>query len=506
MDNLFVRRSSFSLDRDRESTWLSTSMLVLLFFIYSSYLFVQSYFDPEGYLTSDSAHYLQLAENFLAGDGMTTTDLIPGLSGYFATWPAGYPLMIAAVAWIPGIDVFWASKIVNCLMFALCLVLLDRLFGKRAPLVALVFFISTSTEVFAYSWSEVPFIFGLIWLVYAIERYVTTDRLVFVWHLLLAGLFLFLARYIGLIGAGIVGLVGFYFLSERQWKQMLLCWIAGSIPIVFAGVYLWKNYRETGQPTGMERIPRPETVQEFWEMFWRGFVAEFNVLTTSSVVFLSYSIVLLVASVLLFVRWRHVRALFSVDREEMLIPFLFFFVGGIYFVAVVYMRWSSQFDPFNFRLLGPATMMFWLGIASWIAQLDGSGWVRWRNALVLLFGVTFYVTVIYDSYNLMLSPSQNYKETREQVLETYEEIPEGSIVAFETVHARYLRTDLQYVKVHFQPYFKEKETVDEFLERVTPNHAAGVYVEVKPLSDVRFHESFVRLMEEHKGERFVRLE
>ncbi|MDC3416701.1 hypothetical protein [Aquibacillus salsiterrae] len=485
---------------------LHRTWLICLFFGYSIYIFVQGYYDTNGYLSSDSAHYLQLAQNMLNGNGMTTTDLVPQMSGYFATWPVGYPLLIAGVASISGMDVFWAAKLVNSLLFGLCLILLERLFGNRAGLVAFVFFISTATEIFAYTWSEVPFIFGLIWLVYGISRYMTMRRFIFAVQMLFAAVFLFMARYIGLIGACIIGLIGFYYLFKREWKAMLVCWVTGIIPILFAAVYLSKNYLETGQFTGMERIPRPETSSEFWRMLTDAMVAEFNLFSISKEQFFTASIVVLVGAIVLFIRPTFIKALFTVEQRRMLVPALFFFVSVIYFVAIVYMRWSSQFDPFNFRLLGPSTVMLWLAIVGWIAKLDGKSFRRWRNTVVLLFGCTFIMTILYDTYSLAISKADKYGATRADVLETFEQIPSGSIVALENIHARYLRTDLQYIKVYQLPYFKKKESVATFIERVTPNRAKGVYLQVRPLPATRYHQSFVNLMEENKDKQFVQLD
>ncbi len=466
----------------------------------SCFIVIQSVEHPDGYLTSDSAHYLQMAENLLAGDGMETASYVPDISTYFATWPIGYPVLIAGVSLVTFSDVFWASKILNIILLALSLLLIRLLFKDKAPFVALIFFVSTFTTLFSYTWSEVPFLFGLLWLVYSIVRYVETNRIGFAWQMLFAATFLFFMRYIGLIGAGIIGLVGFYFLFRKQWKNMLICWIAGTIPIVIAGVYLVLNHLNTGLMTGMERIPRAETASEFVTMLWRGILAEVNVLATSSQVYINESLILLVVALLLFIRPRHIKALFTLDKEKWLLPGMFLLVGIVYFTAIVYMRWGAHFDPFNYRLLGPATFMAWLFLASWFAQTNGDGWKRWRLFLFVVLGVALVMNVGYRTYTSVLSPSPDYADTKNKVTALYEEVPEESIVAFENIHARYLRTDLQFIKVHFQPYFATKETVDEFLERVTPNNAAGVYLENHPIREDRYHESFVELIDANKDD------
>ncbi|GAA0486983.1 hypothetical protein GCM10008986_10520 [Salinibacillus aidingensis] len=143
-------------------TKTNTSMLAI-YLLLSLFILSQSYLNQDGYVSSDSAHYLQMALNLLHGNGMTTPSYVPDISTYFATWPVGYPVLIAGISFLTGISVFWASKLVNLIMLGLSFVLIKRLFKARAPVVVMIFFISTFTVDFSYTWSEVPFFFGMIW-------------------------------------------------------------------------------------------------------------------------------------------------------------------------------------------------------------------------------------------------------------------------------------------------------------------------------------------------------
>src|SRR5699024_3476052 len=92
--------------------------------------------------------------------------------------------------------------------------------------------------------------------------------------------------------------------------------------------------------------------------------------------------------------------------------------------------------------------------------------------------------------------SCDLKETVLEVQQDYEAIPHGSIVAFENIHARYLRLDLQFIKVHFKPYFAEPESVEEFADRVSPHEAAGVYFQTKPIVYYDYDQSFIDMMDQ----------
>lgn len=502
MMEMFIKRS-FDQRAVLRYPWLNSAILVIIFVIYSTYILLQSYFHQDGFVSSDSAHYLQMAENLMMGKGMETTSLVNGISTYFAVWPAGYPLLIAGVSILTGLSVFWASKLVNIIMLALSLWLIKRLFKRDAFLFAMIFFVSTFTEVMVYTWSEVPFFFGLIWLAFSVIRYIETDRIHFAGQMMASSMFLFLMRYIGLFAAGFVGLVGFYFLWKRKWKAMWTCWIAGVIPIVAAVLYLFRNYQETGFWTGMPRVERVESIPEFFMMLKNGLIAEFNLFSVSSEIYLKLTIMVLILSVLVFLRPKHLLGLFRSGSGDHLAAQIFSMIGGLYLIMLALMRFQSHFDPFNFRLLGPATLMFWLGIFAYIRTKEV--WPRFRMMFLAVFLVCFYMNIGYQTYLAAVSPSNSYPETREEVLKLYEEIPAESIVVFENIHARYLRPDLQYIKPYFTPYFPEKESAEEFLRRIDENHARGVYVHVRPLREDRYHKSFIDLMKDHQGETFVQI-
>src|SRR5699024_10322240 len=191
-----------------------------------------------------------------------TASYVDGMSTFFATWLVGYPVLIAVISLLTGLSVVWGAKVVNMICLGFCFILIKRLFHERALTVVLIFFISTFTALFTYTWSEVPFLVGLLWLVFVIVDYIQTEKKRYVVQMFLASILLFFIRYIALIGAGIIGLIRFYYLFTRRWKPMLTCWVTGSMSILIAAFYLLTNYLKTGLMTGMERIPRKETVSE----------------------------------------------------------------------------------------------------------------------------------------------------------------------------------------------------------------------------------------------------
>src|SRR5699024_7831621 len=158
---------------------------------------------------------------------------------------------------------------------------------------------------------------------------------------------------------------------------------------------------------------------------------------------LTISIIVLLVALVLFVRPRHVKALFTIKKSEFLIPGMFLFVGVVYFTGFVYMRAIAYFDSFDFRLLAPATFMFALFLVSCVASLDKPARRHSKNFLILVFKVAFVNHIGMASYETRKSEESTDKETVLEVQQDSEAIPYGSIVGFQNIHARYLRLDLQ---------------------------------------------------------------
>jgi hypothetical protein len=71
-----------------------------------------SYTDMSGMLSHDSMHYLRLAGNLVEGEGYRFSPS-PGGEGpkFVATWPVGYPTLVAGLSLLTGWGVFLAGKL-----------------------------------------------------------------------------------------------------------------------------------------------------------------------------------------------------------------------------------------------------------------------------------------------------------------------------------------------------------------------------------------------------------
>lgn len=513
-----------------------------IFLLMTSSILLKAIYHQDGYLTPDSMNYLRLAQNMLDGNGLFVTDLLEGEKRkLFAIWPAGYSFLIFLVAKITFLNVFWASKVLNILTIALIFLLLKKLFKQKAFAYGAIFLISPFAELFSYTWSETVFMFGLIWFTLSIFNFhVNKDHLSLL-TITAAALLLFLTRYIGAFAVGIIGLLAIYFIFKKEFKHAAKLIGAAIFLSVVIVAYLYNNYLHTGFATGMPRIESPESTSELFSMLYKAQLVEFNPFVIYpfhiNSNFQLYIFLILLGILLMFLVV-HVnystkegsRATTnqskSVKRSAMTngqleitkqtnhnskrykYLWLYFAINGlIYWLAIVFMRWTSHFDNFNFRLLGPATLLLTIALLAFI-QFN----IQRNRVYFIGFTTLFLLAFMYNSNEQLIPQMKNnitYQETIDTIVEKYQFLPSESIIVFANRHIDYLRTDVSNIRPYFTPYFAYQETMEQFLERLEKNHASttsAIYIEVdQNLSRYYFHESIHTFMEEHRDEQFVKI-
>lgn len=79
-------------------------------------------------LSTDGARYLSTAENIAAGNGIIDYLALP-----LVNWPPLYPIILVAVNFLTGLDVFIVAQIVNILAFGVIIYLGGILFERSLP-------------------------------------------------------------------------------------------------------------------------------------------------------------------------------------------------------------------------------------------------------------------------------------------------------------------------------------------------------------------------------------
>jgi hypothetical protein len=185
------------------------------------------------------------------------------LSQFFATWPLGYPPLIAAVGWVLRLDPWWASKVLNGILLVSIPVILRPIFGRNVWMPTLVLLSGGVIGILPYTWSEGSFLVGELLFVYALIRFAKKGDIASVLLLTLAAVSLFLLRYIGAFALGVLAFDAVIMLLRRDYRRSLtLVAVAAVAGTIMLG-YLYNNQRLNGHSVGYSR---EESDEMRWEL------------------------------------------------------------------------------------------------------------------------------------------------------------------------------------------------------------------------------------------------
>ena len=378
--------------------------LTALFAIITATIILRVSVEQTGYCSPDSRYYLEAAQNIIEGRGFYHSNeypipkiKTPENQTYFAVWPIGYSLLIAGFAVIFSLPVFWASKVVNIFFLGLCFLLFRKMHKEKAFLLALMMCSFTFLEVFSYTWSEAPFMFGLLWFGYALYNYLQDQsNTLILFHLLCSALFLFLIRYVGGFSFIIIGgLSGYYWINKKYKATVNLLFII-FILISIAGLYLYNNYLQTGYLTGGERLyPDRESLGLFSWFLFVGLFNEFFIIKNyywrhePAGLFLATALFQLL--VMAFIYFRYLKGnKFKFTAKDRL-SLSFGLMGIFYLFLLIFIRLFSPFDPFDYRILSPFTLCIYTAIMLYLINDDRATSFNGTYKYIVLL---FYVSLI----------------------------------------------------------------------------------------------------------------
>ena len=477
---------------------------LLLYLSLCSIILLKSYFDQDGCLSPDSAYYLRLSKNLVAGDGFRIADYTsPDGKSFFAIWPVGYPVMIFIISKLTGLGVFWASKVLNLLVIGIILLLFRYIFKENAHWAGLIFFVYYTIIIFSYTWSEGPFILFLLFTCISLYKCVETDgRILWLAGLLFSGIALFLMRYIGLFAVGIIGLIALVNLFKRRWHLSIKLLITALLQIIFAVLYLYHNKISTGFMTGMQRDLPEESNFELLKQLFSALKGEFIFIQCGISKSLSLGLLLLLGIYLFRTRLKSHQN----EKNDDLWKY-FLLTGLLYFAAIVGAKWFSNFSPLDYRYLFPSSFFILLSLA---AYLQGKPSVKIMNSpivyLVILATLTIhYIPHAYYIYKNITKEihyfqNPNYIDNTRAILEKYKGVEPKSVVIFGPIHLRYLREDIIPSEIY------NKSSLEDMINYFTQKQNWNVYINIRDDLDPDFiHESFIRFMETNSDKQIVKV-
>ncbi|MFO7535133.1 MAG: hypothetical protein R6X19_05530 [Kiritimatiellia bacterium] len=504
--------------------WLDLG-LVLVFVLVAGAITGLSYFDSEGCLFEDSTQYLKLAQSLVDGKGWVTTpcnfESDEG-GAFFAVWPVGYPVMIALVSLLTGLSVFSASKAVSVILVALLILILRRSFGAAAVVCACTLMFAPFLEIFSFTMSEVPFVFGLVWFCVSLHAFMKRPGAPRALIIVASAFLVFSVRYIGIFTIGVCGLLALYYLGRREYRVMALVLVAVVLGVFLMGAYLFNNYRETGYITGMPRAPSFEPWQDKLAALAGTLLFMLNPMVLKTLGEINRLYAVLFAGTFLFqvalvfyfrIRtraWRRAQGP-PVDELESIL----FLVGAVHWAAVIFLHWTSNIDLFNYRLFAPGALLFMLGGIHHLYRRQSQAvfnvFAQCVAAMAIAaYGLHFPLKVLKHS---LLDQEPSYAQNMDALQSRYADIPAGSAVMIANSHLNYLRPDL---RILF-PYFGARrmggrvlfysETFEELVSRAERMPYRHVFLDVRETihNAGRVDPSFRVVAENNSRDSFVRI-
>lgn len=351
-------------------------MLLLLYMAVCAVILFRVNVEATGYLTPDSESYLQLAQSLKDGRGFYLYKASTAEETFFSVWPVGYPVLIYSVSAVTLLDVFWASKVLNLLLIGLGFLLLRQINRKYSYILASVYCSYTLLVVYSFTWSEAPFLLGLLYLCYLVNKILlendTTKNILL---LLLTCAFLFLMRYIGAFSFCVPALLACFCYYKQRRRSAIKLLVVFFLLMAVAGLYLFMNYYLSGYATGFDRLEaETESVGAFAGMMIEGLLNELLIIRkfrmgnqSDYLLYLTILSQLAVTAVIIAKLKRHYHLLEQLKKDSS--SLICFFVALLYLVAIIILRSFSHFDDLDYRLLAPFSSLFWIGVLHLLVSL-----------------------------------------------------------------------------------------------------------------------------------------
>ncbi|WP_299760207.1 hypothetical protein [uncultured Pontibacter sp.] len=377
-------------------------LLLLLYITMAAIIIFRVNVHGSGYLSPDSEAYLGLAQNLKEGHGLYTMSADGIGRYYFSTWPVGYPVLIYLFSEISTLDVYWSSKVLNLIFLGCGFLMLRHLNRPYAFILASVYGAYTYMEVYSFTWSEAPFLLGILILAYLANQVwlnVKVNRNILL--ICLTCICLFLIRYIGAFSFGVPALLGLYLAFKHKYKLSIKLFLAAIVPALFAGAYLYNNYLQSGFSTGFDRLDgETESAGVFVVMLLKGLLNEFLIIREFRLQnqpdYLFYFTTVVQLLLLAFITMKLKRHYaFWQDLKKNSFPLICVGIGILYFLAVLVLRSVSHFDDLDYRLLSPLSFPVFIGIIYTIVTLPDNhkDVVQAKYAVLALFLISLLLTV-----------------------------------------------------------------------------------------------------------------
>lgn len=480
------------------------------------------WFDPEGFLTTDSAFLLRYAQRFVESNTFEWANYFasdPAKEQYFLSiFPMGYPSLIAIVTKLSGCTVFFASKLVNVICLGFAFRQLWRIFRRNTFFLGMIFGFGAFLEFYYFSLTEAPYFSCLVWFGVAWTRYLAKPTWLAILEIGFSGIALFLFRYVGLFSALTIGLMGIYYLSRSRYRRegvrLLLC--ATGVGILCGG-YLALNYVTSGYLTGADRAAKFFRLFQFPEMLiqslgvvypeapwqiWKEDTSTVKIVVRLILFFFPFLVGAFFVGLATKIRLPLLvkeKRLFSSDSQA----FFLLTVGQLIFYLIL-----SQIGVLIIqRYFVPIVFTGMVSVLAYLnrAESKSKGVMQWT--VLTIFVVSFFYHFPYQVWSYARDQKPTYLQTVEQTLLQYERVPDRSVVLMGSNHIFYLRPTVQVLFSKKPGYNGPELSLPQFLERVRrgPLQASAVFIASGHFPSYQPDPEIVELFRENRASSLIRI-
>lgn len=278
-------------------------------------------------------------------------------------------------------------------------------------------------------------------------------------------------------------------------KKMINLLLICAVNTLIMVAYLYLNVINSGFATGRQRMAAPESFVELSTQLLIAQLAELLNITF----FLNPTFVtafLIVIGIYIVISLKKTRRFLKTITSGLTYTdynVFFIMTGCTYWSAIVVLRFLNYFDPFNYRLLFPASILIMIGLIDLLLtryeDLVKEKCNSMRASIVVLVCIFILLSFTASSsakylYSVLVDGNAPnvYEQIRVETIKKYNDIPPGSIVVYGDHYINFLRPDLIHTAIRSGPSF-EKETIEDFFSRAALLSDGKIYLEVPKVKD-----------------------
>ena len=312
-------------------------------------------------VSPDSVTYISSARHLVHGHGFKNFENLPTVD-----FPFAYPLFLAIISFISGLDPLQFGPMLNSLLFGLLIYVCGGIMnafsnnsGWYKRIILLCVLMSPALqEVYSMLWSETAFLLLILFFIIAISKYL--EKTTMKWLLISAVICAItcLTRYAGVFLV-CTGLAILFFNRENAWPRRLLhSFIFGGISISLLLTNIVRNLIVAGTATG----PRPRSTIGIIKIleYFGGVICDWLLLERKPALAIFLAVILLLVFLLIIFIYA------NRDHVAFRVEYVVAVTGLFFSLFMLYSYSITRYEQFTNRLLSPVFIPLLWSLTWWL--------------------------------------------------------------------------------------------------------------------------------------------